>query len=379
VVAVTGGSAHSVALKDDGTVWAWGLGGSGQLGNGGWGDKWEPTQVVNLSNVIAIASGTAQTYALKADGTVWAWGRNDIGQLGDGTTVDRCAPVSVSGLAGAIAIAGGEYHGAALCADGAVWAWGFNSNGQVGDGTRSNRLSPRVVQNLHGVIGISAGTHNLAQGSDGSVWSWGYNQYGQLGNGTLYDVREPAQITGFDLIERPVQPTFSPAGEVYRTLTNVVINCPSTNAVIHYTTNGTDPTVTDATVASGSTVSVSDTVILKARAFQTGIALSLVRSAQYHSGPIAVAGANHSFAVYDDGSLWAWGNNNRGQLGDGSVTNRLTPEIISGMTNVVNVAAGLEHSLILKSNGTVMACGNNDSGQLGDTSTTQRNSPVSVS
>ena len=88
--------------------------------------------------------------ALKSDGTVWAWGDNGYGQLGDGTTTDRTTPVQVSGLSGVTAIAAGCYHTVALKSDGTVWAWGYNGYGQLGDGTTTQRTTPVQVSGLYG-------------------------------------------------------------------------------------------------------------------------------------------------------------------------------------------------------------------------------------
>ena len=123
---IAGGGEHSIALKSDGTVWAWGNNWVGQLGDGTTSHRSTPVQVSGLSGVIAIAGGGYHSIALKSDGTVWAWGWNEYGQLGDGTTSHRSTPVQVSGLSGVIAIAGGGYHSIALKSDGTVWAWGNN-------------------------------------------------------------------------------------------------------------------------------------------------------------------------------------------------------------------------------------------------------------
>ena len=95
---IAGGDGHTVALKEDGTVWAWGNNANGQLGDGTTTERHTPVQVSGLSNIIAIAAGSDHTIALKQDGTVWGWGSNSHGQLGDGTTTDRHTPVQVSGL-----------------------------------------------------------------------------------------------------------------------------------------------------------------------------------------------------------------------------------------------------------------------------------------
>ena len=124
---ISGGGYHSLALKKDGTVWAWGHNEYGQLGDGTQTlGRLTPVQVSGLSGVIAIAAGEYHSLALKSDGTVWAWGGNYEGQLGDGTTNNKLTPVQVSGLSGVIAIAASYRHSLALKSDGTVWAWGSN-------------------------------------------------------------------------------------------------------------------------------------------------------------------------------------------------------------------------------------------------------------
>ena len=137
--AVAGGTSHSLGLKSDGTVWAWGWNSQGQLGDGTTTQRTTPIQTSLLTNVIAIAAGDLHSLAVKSDGTVWAWGVNGSGQLGDGTTTTRKTPVQVSGLTGALAVAAGNSHSLCLKADGTVAAWGNNSKGQLGDGTTTNR------------------------------------------------------------------------------------------------------------------------------------------------------------------------------------------------------------------------------------------------
>ena len=135
---ITAGESHTVAVKQDGTVWAWGNNSYGQLGNGTTTVRITPVQVSGLStNVTAIAAGGNYTVALKQDGTIWAWGDNYYGELGDGTYTERHTPVQVSGLSGVTAIAAGGRHTVAMKQDGTVWAWGDNSIGQIGDGTKS--------------------------------------------------------------------------------------------------------------------------------------------------------------------------------------------------------------------------------------------------
>jgi regulator of chromosome condensation (RCC1) repeat-containing protein len=186
VVAVAGGNQHSLALRSDGTVWAWGSGSNGQLGNNTRGvNKTTPVQVVGLTGVIGIAAGWNHSVALKSDGTVWAWGYGLFGQLGNGQTLDTAVPVQVSGISNVTSIAAGFGHTLALKSDGTVWVWGNNGSGQLGNNSTLNSAVPVQVLNLSGVAEIAAGyVHNVARTSDARVWAWGDNTRGQLGNGS---------------------------------------------------------------------------------------------------------------------------------------------------------------------------------------------------
>jgi alpha-tubulin suppressor-like RCC1 family protein len=146
-------------------VMAWGHNGYGQLGNGTTTEfSTTPVQVSGLSGVQDIAGGAEHTLALKDDGTVWAWGSNHLGQLGDATNPDYSnTPVQVSGFSGVQAIAAGSYHSLALKNDGTVWAWGWNEYGQLGDATNTDSNTPVQVSGLSGVQDIAGGGgHSLA-------------------------------------------------------------------------------------------------------------------------------------------------------------------------------------------------------------------------
>ena len=181
VTQVAAGAHYTVALKADGTVWKWGDNSAGELGDGLYANMRRPVQVVGpngagfLTGVIAVAAGYNHTAALKQDGTVWAWGYNGSGQVGDGTTIERETPLQVIGPNGAsfltdiAALVAGASYTVALKADGTVWTWGNNQSGELGDGTTTERLTPVQVLSpngpgyLTGVQAIAAGGyHTLA-------------------------------------------------------------------------------------------------------------------------------------------------------------------------------------------------------------------------
>lgn len=300
VAQLAGGRTYSLSLKLDGTVWAWGGNSYGQLGDGTTTDRYTPMQVPGLTGVVQVSSGYYHAVTLKSDGTVWTWGNNDYGQLGDGTTDYKSTPLQVQGLTEVVQVAGGSIHCLALKSDGTVWGWGENADGELGDGTTIDRGTPVKVSGLTGVAQIAVGNwHCFALKSDGSVWAWGWNGSGGVGDGTSGNIRiVPVQLTG---------------------LTGVVK---------------------------------------------------------------IVGGGTHSLALKLDGTVWAWGNNNSGQLGDGTTLSKATPFQIPDLVGVVQLAGGGAqyggHSLAVKSDGTVWAWGDNKDGQLGDGTTDNRTTPVQV-
>ena len=211
VIAVAGAHNTFVALRSDGTVWVWGANFSGQWGNGTVSEfvngQWInqsrtiPEQVPNLNNITAISAGSGHIVALRSDGTIWAWGSNGGGQLGDGTTTDRTRPVQVSNLNNVTAISARWNHVMALRSDGTVWVWGGNSFGQLGDGTRTNRSTPIQMRNLSNITEISAGAwYSAAVRDDGTVWGVGVDWIRYAGFASPPSTTTVAQIQGLSNI-----------------------------------------------------------------------------------------------------------------------------------------------------------------------------------
>lgn len=192
IVAIAAGANHSVALDRNGKVWTWGLGNTGQLGYGGTGNTNLPIQVAGISNVVAIAAGFDHTMALTADKRVWTWGGNVSGQLGDGSQVNQLTPELLTTMpTNVVAIAGGSLFSLAVTSNGQVYAWGDNSFGQLGTNTNGGILtSPHLVAGISNAVLVSAhssGEHSLAMTVDHGTnryWGWGLNYSGQVGNGT---------------------------------------------------------------------------------------------------------------------------------------------------------------------------------------------------
>src|SRR5436309_1944907 len=317
---VVTGDAHTCALLGDGTVQCWGLGGSGQRGDGTFNDiSSVPVAVVgmggagHLTNAVAVAAGGYHSCALLGDGTVWCWGRNQDGQLGNGIPLPappgtQCpsswcssTPVRASGITGAAAVIAGGYHTCAvLMPDRTAQCWGRNDDGQLGDGTRTSSSTPVPVGGLTGAAAVTGGFyHTCALLGDGTVQCWGQNYEGQLGNG----------IVG----------------------------------------------------------GVSTTPVLVA-------GLANVRAVS--------GGYRHTCALLRDGTVQCWGRNVEGQLGGGATTSSSTPVGVGDITGAVAVGSGVLHTCALLLNGTVKCWGavgsGNDFGQLGNGATTGSSTPVTV-
>jgi uncharacterized repeat protein (TIGR01451 family) len=319
-VSIAGGSFHSLAVTPDGAVWAWGLNDQLELGNPFPGNPGIPGQVPGVTGATAVAGGYDHALALRSDGTVWAWGDNHNSQIGDGTSSGFRSPVQVVGLTDVVAIAAGAGHSLALRSDGTVWAWGDNSAGQLADGTTTDSNVPILVSGLAGIVAIAGGgAHSLALRSDGTVWAWGQGTRGQLGNGGQPQTGLPVQVAGLTGV-------IGIAAGGYHSL---AVRADGT--VWAWGNNEFCQLGAGGTPCRGHGLVPAQVVNL------TGI------TAVAASGSIGY----HSLAIKSDGTVWAWGYNSAGQLGDGTAINRSTPVQVSGLSDVTAIATGSQHSLAI--------------------------------
>lgn len=189
---------NGAGIKTDGTLWTWGQNTCGQLGDGGPFGRSSPGTVAGGGNNwcrVAVASN--YMVALKTDGTLWTWGRNGYGQLGDGTTTNRSSPGTLAGGGTTwCAISGEFYYTGAIKTDGTLWTWGKADLGQIGYGS-TNRSSPGTTSGggTNWCSLFAGGSGFVAIKTDGTLWTWGYNRCGKLGNGTTTNAFSPIKLS----------------------------------------------------------------------------------------------------------------------------------------------------------------------------------------
>jgi alpha-tubulin suppressor-like RCC1 family protein len=392
---------HGVAIRTDGTLWAWGRNVNNQLGNGTATVSRSPVQIGSATTWKQAVVGPTYTVALRTDGTLWGWGNNDYGQLGDGSTTNQATPAQMGTVTTWQALSTGNYHTLALRTDNSVWAFGWNSDGQLGSPDAPNPLHATPTQ-----VGTALDWAAAAVGSDftvatkttGELLSWGENISGQLGQGSALKMilPTPAPVAGAATWQRGSAGLRHGAG------------IRSDGSLWGWGQNGNGqtgqgsafnnpPVSTPVPVSAGSTwqsLSAGQEFTLAIRTDGTLWAWGLNNVGQLGDGttvtrpaPVQVgtdanwlrvsAGVGFALGLRTDGTLWAWGTNGNGQLGDGTTTQRLLPVPI-GSATWQQVAAGSAHGAALRADGTLWTWGYNGNGQLGDGTTTQRLSPVPI-
>jgi alpha-tubulin suppressor-like RCC1 family protein len=290
----------TAAIKTDGTLWTWGNGSNGKLGDNQISERRTPvTTFAGGTNWKQVDGGFNYTAAIKTDGTLWTWGTGSTGRLGNNNTTDICTPVTTfAGGTNWKQVACGNAFAAAIKTDGTLWTWGNNSFGTLGTNNTTARSTP--VTTFAGGTNwkqVSGGEdHTAAIKTDGTLWTWGRNAYGNLGDNT--------------------------------------------------TTTRNTPVTTFAGGTNWKQVS---------------------------------CGQDHTVAIKTDGTLWTWGRNNNGQLGNNTTINRTTPvTTFTGGTNWKQVAGGISNTAAIKTDGTLWTWGFNVSGNIGNNTSITRSTPVTA-
>ena len=407
---VAAGGSFTCAIKTDGTLWCWGAGANGRLGNGGTADQPSPVQEsTGATDWAQVAAGGGFTCAVKTDGTLWCWGNASDG-MGDQLNPNQEATAATD-WARVEASDNWYQHACALKTDGSLWCWGANSYGELGDGTTTNSNS--IVAALPGSawtdFDIGSG-HTCGIKTDGSRWCWGENGQGQLGSSSTSGNHDaPVQIGTADWKEVSVgwggDTAFTcgvqsddslwcwgndGAGE----LANGAVTGNQTSpyaagdggawkklaAATGYGEHVCGIQTDDSLWCWGSDYNgeLGNGAVTGSQASPGAVSgggtwIDISTGSHYSSGPL-------SCGIKTDGSAWCWGTDNNGQIGNGGPSgDRTTPTSVSGGGTWLQISVGGMHACGIQDDDTGWCWGNDDNGQLGNGATIgDQNSPVAI-
>lgn len=342
------GASHTLAIHNDGTLWAWGKNSQGQLGDGTTINKTTPIQIGTFSNWKMAYCGTFHSIALKTDGTLWVWGLNSQGQLGDGTNINKLIPTQI-GTNDWKLISAGSAFSVAIKNNGDIYTCGQNNYGQLGDGTLINKNTFNLIYSGTNWKLISSGANRtIVIKNDDTLWGWGSNSSGSLGNGTIINILTPTLINANNNWK-----TVSCGGGHTLALKN-------DNSLWCWGQND------HRQIGNGNNINQL-------------IPIQIGTSTNWK---MISGGGIYSLALKNDNTLWGWGTNTYGQLGNGLSGGDIhVPTQANINTDWVKIFASPlgSSSMAIKNNASLFAWGYNSDGQLGDGTIIQRNSPVQVS
>jgi alpha-tubulin suppressor-like RCC1 family protein len=332
-----------------GGLWTCGYNNNGQLGDSTTTSKSSPIQTIaGGTNWKQVTCGYMHTAAIKTDGTLWTWGYNAFGQLGNNATISKSSPIqTIAGGTNWKQVSGGSSNIAAIKTDGTLWNWGYNGDGRLGDSTTISKSSP--IQTIAGGTNwkqVAGGYyHTAAIKTDGTLWTWGDNSYGQLGDSTTTSKSSPVQTIAGGTNWKQVS-----CGQYH-------IAAIKTDGTLWNWGRNNNGQLGDSTPTS------------KSSPIQT-----IVGGTNWKQ---VTCGAYHTAAMKTDGTLWSWGYNLFGALGNNTTISNLRPvQTIAGGTNWKQVTCGAYHTAAIKTDGTLWSWGNGGDGRLGDSTSIPKSSPV---
>ena len=288
------GGSHSLAIDNEGQLWAWGNNSSGQLGDGTTSNKNNPTRITENIKYKEISAGRNHCIAIDSEGNLWVWGDNSRGQLGDGTTISKNIPNKVEfQVKFCQAQASGRLYSMAIDNEGNLWSWGLNDQGQLGDGTTINKNIPTKIEIDTTFKKFSIGeNHSIAVDNRGILWAWGNNYYGQLGDKTTKDKLVPTKIKENTIFQNVL------AGSQFS------IGIDENYNLWTWGTND------------------KGQLGINSKQTESSIPINIMKNNKFIE---IYTGIAHCIAKDNEENLWSWGDNSYGQLGDKTTMNKLAP------------------------------------------------------
>jgi alpha-tubulin suppressor-like RCC1 family protein len=320
---------------------SWAYNGTGQLGQNTTTNVSSPIQIPGTS-WSTIHGGRRYSLAKKTDGTLWSWGQNNTGQLGQNDVTNRSSPVQIPGTTWS-SISGGFQNTLATKTDGTLWSWGYNNSGRLGQNTTTYFSSPVQIPGTSWSAIDAGGNLSLATKTDGTLWSWGFGGNGLLGQNDTIRYSSPVQIPGTSWNKISAGSYHSLATKIDGTLWSWGGN-------------------TYGGLGQNNTTQFSSPV--------------QIPGTSWNSIFLGING-HHSLATKTDNTLWSWGRNHKGQLGQNTTTDISSPVQIPG-TTWSSITSGYSHSLATKTDSTLWAWGRGSYGNLGQNTTTDVSSPVQI-
>jgi alpha-tubulin suppressor-like RCC1 family protein len=334
---ISSGAYHTIAIANNGTLWAWGYNATAQVGNGTLANQTSPVQISTDTDWVTVDAGYYHSFAIKSNGTLWGWGYNSNRQLGDGTDAPRGVPTQIGTETNWAKISGGEDFSVAIKTNGTLWTWGSDTKGQMGNGVNAAaNLVPTQIGTATDWAQIDAGRyHVIALNAGGGVFVWGEGGNGALGTGLGNDGQTPFLISG--------------------TAGVLKINACS---------RGSSIILSDNSLWTTGIVGNQNTYVFTK--FQTA-----------NNWANISAGNEHIIATKTDGTLWAWGGNTHLQCSNSNAATYLNnPAQVAGTTYSTQISTNLFGSIALKTDGSLNTFGQNHVGQLAKGNLT--NSTVSL-
>lgn len=376
VISFSAGWKHVLAIRSDGTLWAWGNNFNGQLGDSTTNHRVNPVQIGSDSNWRSISAGSNHSLAIRTDGTLWGWGDNTMGQLGMTGLTNSSSPIQLDKGTNWVRIAAGSECSYAIKSDGTLWRTGCAS------GLLNNKFTQFGKDQDWAELDIANNdsAQVLAIKRDGSLWGWGNNGNGQVGVVGNY-IAKPTQV-GSDTDWSKVRAGW------YLSMGQKKDGSLWTWGSIYSGTDQTSMNVFPMNAGTDWSAFAASTSKLLVRTDGTLWAYGYAGDGYYkdNSQPEQVgnesdwvdvdSGFGFNVALKRDGTLWSWGYNPTGQLGNGKSTEADVPQRIGNDSNWSNVSAGWEHTMALRTDGSLWGFGNNNAGQISNSNIGLQNSPI---